>query len=128
MDENEIRQAFYREMGVPENAVFPENTERQWGAFAEMNGQKYMALVEASAAGDLSAVCVAMINAAKEFTVILCRAFSEAVKEISNFIDAVICIYPNRRIVHLAQYGRSERVRKKNRKRILKWIERGCKV
>ena len=124
MDENEIRQAFCHEMGVPQNAVFPENTERQREAFVEMNGQKCIASVDASTGDDLSAICVAIANAAKEIMVILWKT----AKEISDFADAAIRIYPNRRIVHLAKYGRSERVRKKNRKRILKWIERGCKV
>ena len=128
MDENEIRQAFYREMGVPENAVFAENTERQWEAFVEMNGQKYLASADAASGDDFTAACLAMVNAAKEFVVLFCRVVSEEVKKISSFSDMLLRAYPNRRIVHLALHHRSERVRKKNHKRILKWIERGCKV
>lgn len=47
---------------------------------------------------------------------------SRAEKEITDFFEVAISAYPNRRVVHLAKYGRSERVRKKNRNRILKWI------
>lgn len=124
----EIEQVIFDEMGVPENVVFPENTEQQWKTYMDMNGQKYIASVDTSTGGDFTAVCLAMVNAAKELVVFFCRVFSEVIKEISNFIDAVIFAYPNRRVAHLAKYGSSERVRKKNRKRILKWIERGCKV
>lgn len=125
---NKIEQVIFDEMGVPGNAVFPENTERQWETFTEINDQKYIASVDVSTGGDLSAVCLAIANAAKEFVVLFDRAFSEAVKEISNFVDAPFFAYTPRRVAHLAKYGRSERVRKKNRKRILKWIEMGNKT
>lgn len=92
------------------------------------NERKYIASVDVSTGGDLSAVCLAIENAAKEFVVLFARAFSKPVKEISNFLDAAFFVHPNRHVAHLAKYGRSERVRKKNRKRILKWIEMGNKT
>lgn len=110
-------------MGVSENSVLTENIEQQCETYTEINGQKYITSADVSTDGDLSAVCLAMVNAAKEIVVLFSRAFSEAVKAISNFNNVALYIYPNRRVVHLAKYGRSERVRKKNSKRILRWIE-----
>ena len=113
-------------MGVSENSVLTENIEQQCETYMEMNGQKYITSVDVSNGDDLAAACLGMVNAVKEFMVPFCRAVSEAfeaVKEISNFVDAAIFVYPNKRVVYLAKYGRSERVRKKNRKRILRWIE-----
>lgn len=108
MAEHEIQKVVFDEMGAPED-----------------NGRKYIASVDASSGDDFTAVCLAMVTAAKEFIVMFCRTVTAAAKEISSFLDAVICVYPNRRVAHLAKYHSSERVRKKNRKRILKWIERG---
>lgn len=48
----------------------------------------------------------------------------EALKKI---MDAVLHIYPNKRVLHLAKYHPKERVRKKNIHRIMRWIERNIK-
>ena len=40
--------------------------------------------------------------------------------------EVVTRTYPNRRVVYLATHGK-EKTRKKNIKRILKWVEKGCK-
>lgn len=45
---------------------------------------------------------------------------------VKRTVDIVLKTYPNKRVVHLATHGRG-RVRKKNIKRIMKYVERGCK-
>ena len=45
---------------------------------------------------------------------------------IKRTVDIVLKTYPNKKVVHLATHGRG-RVRKKNIKRIVKYVERGCK-
>ena len=51
----------------------------------------------------------------------------QAIKEISRINDSVLKSYPDKRIVWLALHHKKERIRKKNRKRILKWLERNVK-
>ena len=51
--------------------------------------------------------------------------FAEAVKNMTGIYEAAINSYPNKRVLHLAKYHPKERVRKKNMRRVLKWIERG---
>ena len=41
--------------------------------------------------------------------------------------DEVLKAYPDKRVVHLAFYSKSERVRKKNRKRIAQYITKAVK-
>lgn len=48
----------------------------------------------------------------------------EAIKEIC---DAVLHDYPNKRVVYLAMHHPKERVRRKNMRRIMRWIERNSK-
>lgn len=48
----------------------------------------------------------------------------QALKEIVRLCDLVLESYPDKRIVWLALHHKKERIRKKNRNRILKWIER----
>ena len=48
-------------------------------------------------------------------------------KEFARLWDAVLKSYPDNRVVWLALHHKKERIRKKNRKRILKWIERNEK-
>lgn len=54
------------------------------------------------------------------------RKIIETVAPVLNTIIEALKTYPNKRIVYLATHGK-ERVRKKNLKRIMKWLERGCK-
>ena len=49
----------------------------------------------------------------------------EAIKNMTEIYEATINSYPNKRVLHLAKYHPKERVRKKNMRRVLKWIERG---
>jgi hypothetical protein len=48
----------------------------------------------------------------------------EVAENLTTFYNALIHTYPNKRVVWLATHHKSARVRKKNRKRIMKWIER----
>lgn len=53
------------------------------------------------------------------------KSLRKAINDIHNHLTVVINSYPNKRIVYLALHHPKERVRKKNIKRILKWIEKG---
>lgn len=55
------------------------------------------------------------------------KAASRAVIALLGLQDAIMMCCPNKRIVHLAKHGRSYRVRKKNKSRILKTIEKQIK-
>lgn len=59
------------------------------------------------------------------------RALNDLIPFIANTIKAVqelsktiIETYPNKRVVHLALYGRKARTRKKNIHRIYKWLNK----
>ena len=54
------------------------------------------------------------------------RKIIETVAPVLNPIIEALKTYPNKRVVYFATHGK-ERVRKKNIKRIMKWLERGCK-
>ena len=41
---------------------------------------------------------------------------------VTDFWNDILSAYPNKRVVHLAKYGKP-RVRKKNMRRIIKWFE-----
>lgn len=53
------------------------------------------------------------------------RKIIETVAPILNPIIEAIKTYPNKRVVYLATHGK-ERVRKKNIKRVMKWLEKRC--
>lgn len=61
----------------------------------------------------------------QDISIAVISAFKEIAEQISQRITALIKLYPNKRIVYLALHHPKERVRKKNMRRILKWIERG---
>lgn len=66
-----------------------------------------------------------MVSIIRECVEAVTPAMRAILENIGRAYDVVLQIYPNRRVVHLAEYGHSERVRKKNRKRIQKWVEKG---
>ena len=45
------------------------------------------------------------------------------VKSCADQVAAALKTFPNKRVVHLALYSKNPRTRKKNRKRIIKWME-----
>ena len=52
--------------------------------------------------------------------------YEKAVNRVLNAVEIAFAYaaYPNSRVAHLAQYHKSERVRKKNMHRIMKWYGR----
>jgi hypothetical protein len=46
----------------------------------------------------------------------------EQLVDVLDDIYKALLIYPNKRVIHLATYHKSERVRKKNTHRIIKWM------
>lgn len=46
---------------------------------------------------------------------------------IERFCNAALNLYPDKRVIWLAIHHKQERVRKKNRRRIIKWIEKTAK-
>ena len=67
----------------------------------------------------------ALVPAIQELIYAIAPLFAEAVKNITGISEAAINSYPNKRVLHLAKHHPKERVRKKNMRRVLKWIERG---
>ena len=70
-------------------------------------------------------VCTAIIEltavAAKALTPVV-KILAEAYENNKTLILAAGC--PNKRVLHLARYGKKARTRKKNINRLKKWIER----
>lgn len=72
----------------------------------------------------LQNVINAIVPVAQSIIEALMPTIESCMVEIKRFCDAVLNLYPNNRVVWLALHHKQERVRKKNRRRILKWIER----
>lgn len=53
---------------------------------------------------------------------VLTPSIQEAITAINNMWRSVIECYPNQRVVYLALYHPKEKVRKKNTKRIMRWL------
>lgn len=84
---------------------------------------------------------VSEVIPAEEQLALLAEAFKPVVKAFESLIPAIMEIakvavklgerimheYPNKRVVHLALYGRKARTRKKNIHRIYKWLNREAK-
>lgn len=66
---------------------------------------------------ELVPICQRLIDA-------LAPAIDQTLKKLSVLWDDILKSYPDKRIVWLAFHHKKERVRKKNRHRIIKWIER----
>ena len=64
-------------------------------------------------------MCQAMANYAKQ---VVDKLFP-ILKSCADLVAEALKTFPNRRIVHLALYSKNPRTRKKNRKRIIKWME-----
>lgn len=52
----------------------------------------------------------------------LIPVLNSVIEAMKKIWDAVLHTYPNKRVVYLAMHHPKERVRKKNRNRIIKWI------
>lgn len=60
----------------------------------------------------------------KSFMDVVVPYINPLMEEIKRLWDLVLDSYPDKRILWLATHHKKERIRKKNRNRILKWIER----
>ena len=66
----------------------------------------------------------ALVPVAQSIIETLVPIIENLMPEIKRFCDAVLDVFPNKRVVWLAIHHKQERVRKKNRRRIMKWVER----
>jgi hypothetical protein len=60
----------------------------------------------------------------QNITDVIVPYINPVIDAIKHIWDLIIQSYPDKRIVWLATHHKKERIRKKNRNRILKWIER----
>lgn len=99
-----------------------------------INGEKFEGIKELvistdqSESGDMTAVTIAKLSEAfKTVSTVSCQC-AVSLQTITTAFQAVLFCYPNQRIVWLALHHRRERVRKKNMRRITRWLQRGCVV
>ena len=87
--------------------------------------EKIVVSIDQSNGEDKTACIVAAFTAAGEMCILAAKVFSEAVSTVQAYTETLLSVYPNKRVLHLAKYHPKERVRKKNMRRVLKWVERG---
>lgn len=87
--------------------------------------EKIVVSIDQSNGEDKTACIVAAFDAVGKAFILASKVFSEAVSTIQAYNETLLSVYPNKRVLHLAKYHPKERVRKKNMRRVLKWIERG---
>ena len=71
---------------------------------------------------DFQKAVEAIQHLAQSVSEVLMPILDSAIKIMKTIWDAVLHTYPNKRVVYLAMHHPKERVRKKNRNRIIKWI------
>ena len=74
---------------------------------------------------ELSPETISALERVAEMWEAIETAFNEAWEsfvDMLNDIQEAVSTYPNKRVIHLAKYHKSERVRKKNTHRIIKWM------
>ena len=87
--------------------------------------EKIVVSIDQSNGEDKTACIVAALDAVGKAAILAVKVFSEAVSTVQAYTETLLSVYPNKRVLHLAKYHPKERVRKKNMRRVLKWIERG---
>ena len=91
--------------------------------------EKIVVSIDQSNGEDKTACIVAAFTAVGEMCIFAAKVFSEAVSTavstVQAYTETLLSVYPNKRVLHLAKYHPKERVRKKNMRRVLKWVERG---
>lgn len=80
--------------------------------------------VDTSNGEDKTACTIAAINKLNEAYIVACRCFSETVTIIQAYTKTLFGVFPNKRVVWLAFHHKKARVRKKNYRRVLRWLER----
>ena len=76
---------------------------------------------------DFQKAVEAIQRLAQSITEVLTPVLDSAMKAIKKIMDAVLHVYPNKRVLHFAMHHPKERVRKKNIRRIMQWLERNNK-
>lgn len=89
--------------------------------------QKVLSDLRDTKADDFQKAVETIQSLAQAMTDVLKPILDEAMKVIKTILDAVLHSYPNKRVVWLAIHHPKERVRKKNRNRIIKWINQQYK-
>ena len=87
--------------------------------------EKTVVSIDRSNGEDKTACIVAAFTAVGEICILAAKVFSEAVSTVQAYTETLLSVYPNKRVLHLAKHHPKERVRKKNMRRVLKWVERG---
>lgn len=87
--------------------------------------EKIVVSIDQSNGEDKTACIVATFTTVGEMCIFDAKVFSEAVSTVQAYTETLLSVYPNKRVLHLAKYHPKERVRKKNMRRVLKWVERG---
>lgn len=90
--------------------------------------EKIVVSIDRSNGEDKTACIVAALDAVGKAAILAVKVFSEAVSTVQAYTETLLSVYPNKRVLHLAKYNPKERVRKKNTRRVLKWIERGFEM
>lgn len=84
-------------------------------------------LTEKTKTEDFQKAVEALQRLANAIAEVLNPILDKAMQAFKKIADTVLHTYPNKKVLHLAMYHPKERVRKKNMRRIMRWIERGCK-
>ena len=72
---------------------------------------------------DFQKAVEAIQRLAQSLVEVLKPIIDSTIETIKKMCDAVLHNYPNKRVLYLAMHHPKERVRKKNRNRIIKWIK-----
>lgn len=86
--------------------------------------QKVLADLTDKKTEDFQKAVEAIQRLAQEITETLMPILDTALQTIKKMTDAILNCYPNKKVLHLAIYHPKERVRKKNMRRIMRWIEK----
>ena len=87
--------------------------------------EKIVVSIDQTNGEDKTACIVAALDAVGNMAILAAKVFSEAVSTVQAYTETLLSVYPNKRVLHLAKYHPKERVRKKNMRRVLKWVEKG---
>ncbi len=61
----------------------------------------------------------------KDYYSIQAQVIETARQIFKTMTDIIVNCYPNKKVLHLALHHSKQRVRKKNIRRIMRWIEKG---
>lgn len=88
-------------------------------------GQAKKALEEFSEQEDFKKAVEAIQRLAQSIAEALNPVLNYVIETIKKAWDTILHCYPNKKVLHLALHHPKERVRKKNIRRIMRWIEKG---